>query len=821
MERAPLTDDQILGLLLDDALDAFIVLDDQNRVVMWSPYAESLFGWSSSEAMGACLNDLIIPPRHHDAHMRGIQQYLQSGQQINLSRRVEVTALRKDRSTVDIELTVMPRNIDGRIYFAASIRDNSERKREREKLQEQAALLDLTRDAIIVLSAKETILWWNRGAEIMFGFSPEEAVGKIHYRLLKTIFPDAPQLIRKALSQAGYWEGELQHFRADGASITTFCRCVVVREEEGRPEHILVSATDISLLKQNRLQRTLLQIFKQRFDALFDKHPDGVFAFNPQSRLISANPALAALSGYSIQELITSPRARIIAPEHLQNMSDHLARALAGKPQHFEAVLVHKNGGRTEVDVALTPILVDSEVHGVHGVLKDISSQKEFDRIIYYRANHDQLTGLPNRAMLEDRFQHAMEQARRLRSQVGVLFLDLNRFKFVNDTLGHEIGDKLLCAVAERLKNTVREIDTVSRLGGDEFVVLIENMHHKASDLHIVTNNILHAISQPFFMDGHELNISTSVGASIYPVHGTDMDTLLKAADLAMYQAKSDGPGNFQLYSEQSAPHSKQENTFAEQFQRALQNNELVLHYLPKIKISTGEITGLEALVRWNHPQKGLLPAANFIADVEAAGLLCLLDEWVVDAACRQHQALQGEGWPSLRVSVNLAIGQHCLADIVDKVLQRTGFNACLLEIDLRESQVAKDPLELAESLNRLQGLGVALSLDDYGTGKCSITDLKHLAFSSLKIHESLVKGVSSHADKADIVNAMIAMAHSLRMRVIAEGVSLLEEMQTLMSYGCDEVQGYLICAPLAVPDAKKYLQERFRNGTLIESRFS
>jgi diguanylate cyclase (GGDEF)-like protein/PAS domain S-box-containing protein len=809
MVKFPLSAEQIWHLIADDAIDAFVIANEENRVVVWSAYAETLFGWTAEEAVGQSLNSLIIPPEHHAAHNQGIENHVKTERQSRLRRRVEVTALHKDGHPVEIELTVIPVKFESRTYFAASIRDNSERKANEEKLKEQVELLNLSRDAIMVLSLDDAVLWWNKGAEIMYGISREQAVGKKLYELLHTQFPVPFGQFKKNLIRDGYWEGEIIHHKADFTPLTVLCRVVVKRNKNKDHDHILVSATDITHFKQSRLQQILLNVFEQRFKALFNDHADGVFAMDTRPRLISANAALSAMTGYSVEELITSPRARIIAPEMLKGIDHYIAMVLAGQPQTCEVVFIRKDGSRFDALATMVPILVDGDVYGVHGLIKDISRQKEIERKTYFAAHHDQLTGLPNRHHLESRMQYAIEQARRLGTHIGVLFMDLNKFKQVNDTFGHEIGDRLLCAVARRLKDGVREIDTVARIGGDEFVLLIENVHHDRHDLSRVAENLIRAISRPFSVAGHELVISTSIGASIFPLHGNDLETLIKLADLAMYEAKAAGPGNFKLYAATSNKGAEGSVTFTGSLGRALKQDELVLHYQPRFNLASRQAVGVEALVRWKHPEKGLIYPADFLADIENEGLLGELDEWVLEHACMENKAWHSKGYKPLKLSVNLSVGTRSPSEIVQSIsgiLDKTGFDPRLLDIEINESRLMDNQELSADLLRMLRGMGISTSIDDFGTGHCSIAELMHLETNAIKIDSSFIRHLSHEHKQAAIVSATIAMAHGMHLKVVAEGVSSEDEMEFLRSRGCDEIQGYLTSYPLPFDKTERFL---------------
>ena len=427
--------------------------------------------------------------------------------------------------------------------------------------------------------------------------------------------------------------------------------------------------------------------------------------------------------------------------------------------------------------------------------------RKQAEEALQFVAKHDALTALPNRLMFHDRLELAVAKAKRNRRRLAVMFIDMDRFKIINDTLGHEAGDTLLREVAKRLTGRLRTSDTVARLGGDEFVVLIEEISDPVY-LGTIAQKLIDALAAGFVLSGQECHITASIGISTYPDDTDDLQTLLKNADIAMYRAKEQGRNAFQFYAAQMNVHSIERLTLESSLRRALERNELVLHYQPRIEIRGGRITGVEALVRWQHPEMGLVAPGRFIPLAEETGLIVPIGEWALGTACAQHRAWARDGLGHLRVAVNLSPRQFLQGDLpksIAQILARTGCNAKDLELEITEGMVMRNAESAVTLLQKLKDMGIHISIDDFGTGYSSPAYLKRFPIDSLKIDRSFVTDVPKDAGDVAINVAIIAMAHSLGLKVVAEGVETQEQLDFLRKQGCDEMQGYYFSKPLPV----------------------
>lgn len=456
-----------------------------------------------------------------------------------------------------------------------------------------------------------------------------------------------------------------------------------------------------------------------------------------------------------------------------------------------------KNGERRIVEKTITPLWRDNgAAQGVIEVMRDITDVLQYEEKLAYLTHHDTLTGLPNRALLHDRIDQAILHAERAGGNVAVLFLDLDGFKNVNDTLGHEAGDRLLCTVAARLQDLVRKSDTVARLGGDEFVMVLEQAH--ADTAALIARKILDAVQQPITIERHELRIGVSIGICLYPQDGLNQQTLLRNADTAMYQAKEQGRHNYQFYREQMNASAVYRMRLQHALHKAIESRGLALYYQPKVNLGSGAIVGVEALLRWHHPELGNISPADFIPVAEESGLILALGEWVLFEACRQQRKWQEQGLPPLSMAVNVSARQfrgQNLAGLVSEAMRETGMDPHYLELELTESILmtgdSYDQAQVLTTLNRLRALGVQLSIDDFGTGYSSLSYLKRFPVDALKIDRSFVRDIPHDKDDTAIATAIIAMGHSLELKVVAEGVEQPEQAAFLRSLGCDESQGF------------------------------
>lgn len=525
------------------------------------------------------------------------------------------------------------------------------------------------------------------------------------------------------------------------------------------------------------------------------------------------NPAFERITGYSSAEVAGhSIRMLEVADVDKQGFSD-IWSALNGQ-RECNVVLRSQNKDGTLMwnDFYIAPVKSEyGEVTHFVAALYDITSMKRYEAELEFQANRDVLTGLVNRNMLRKVLEEAMAYAERYQRSLWVVFVDLDRFKFVNDTLGHKAGDLLLKTVAGRLRGAVRDTDTIARLGSDEFVIVMSEY----TDVGLDTRNLQRiqaAIAAPMTIEGHTFFPTCSIGVAAYPDDGRDAEILVKHADIAMYRAKQSGRDNYQFYTPAMNEQALERLRIEGDLRLALERNEFLLHYQPKIDLRSGDILGMEALIRWQHPELGMVSPARFISLAEETGLILPIGSWVIRTACEQTKAWQDAGWTNLRVSVNLSVRQFVQKDLVssiEAVLKDTGLAADFLEIELTESLVMTDVEHAIGILRQLKELGVHLSIDDFGTGYSSLSYLKRFPIDVLKIDQSFIRDLTVDADDAAITVSIISLAHSLKLHVIAEGVETQAQLSYLRHHGCDAMQGYLFSPPVPAARFEELLQQK------------
>ncbi len=536
---------------------------------------------------------------------------------------------------------------------------------------------------------------------------------------------------------------------------------------------------------------------------------DAVIAADVRGQITFLNPVAEALTGWTQAEALGQPAATVFNAIHARTR----ARVESPVGQVLErqgavdlpdqTLLVARDGREIPIDDSAAPIRDDKgQVTGAVLVFRDITEKQQAEAHLRHLAYHDVLTGLPNRTLLQMVLGEALARAQRQQQTGAVLFLDLDRFKNVNDTLGHAMGDLLLKAVAARLTNVLRQSDSVARLGGDEFTILLETIEHP-QDVVRVAEKILGALAEPFDLGGQEVFISGSLGLALFPQDGQDLQTLLKNADTALYRAKEQGRNGYAFYRAEMNASALTQLTLESGLRRALQRDEFLLFYQPKVSLGTGRILGVEALLRWQHPELGLVPPGQFIPLAEETGLIVPIGQWVLRAACQQAKLWRAARL-DLRVAVNLSLRQFRQPDLVPmvaRILDETGLDAQALELELTESSIMRDREDAQAKLQALKRLGVTLAIDDFGTGYSALEYLKHFQVDRLKIDRAFVRAAHVEREDEAIVRAIVTLAHSLNMQVTAEGVETAEQHGFMQACNCDETQGYLFGHPMA-PDA-------------------
>lgn len=566
---------------------------------------------------------------------------------------------------------------------------------------------------------------------------------------------------------------------------------------EGKLLGILATSRDITARKQSE------EKLKQAAQVL-ENSSEAICITSPDTTILVVNKVFAQITGFAKEEAIGHKVAQLLksgkhGPSFYKGMWDALNTS-----GHWQGEIWNKRkNGEIYPEWLNISMIHDSDngkVTHYLAIFSDISKHKKNEQRLAYLAHYDNLTGLPNRALFREKVDRALLHARQHQTKLAVLFLDLDRFKYINDTWGHAVGDLLLQDVANRLVECVRKQDTMARLGGDEFTAVLENIEGTQEVIE-VAQGILDAFRPQFYLNGHETFITTSIGISLYPNDGDDADTLLKHADAAMYRAKEGGKNDFQFFALEMNEHARQRLILETQLRHALGRGEFQLHYQPQMHLASGHITGAEALLRWMQPEVGLVAPDTFIPLAEETGIVVEIGEWVLYKACLQHREWRESGKPILRIAVNLSarqFKQDNLAQNIIRIIKDTDMDPTLLELELTESVLMQDAYAAAEILRELKSIGIQLAIDDFGTGYSSLNYLRRFPLDKLKIDKSFINDIPGNLEDMTITKAIIALARNLHLGVVAEGVENKSQLAFLKSLKCDEVQGYLIGYPVS-----------------------
>ena len=593
---------------------------------------------------------------------------------------------------------------------------------------------------------------------------------------------------------------------ASGAHV--YLRCTFSKTTLDEQNLLIVMFEDITVRTQARME---LRESEERFRATFAQATVGLAHVGRDGRWLRVNLKLQEILGYSENELLQQTIWDVMPTAEQQADIAMLRDLQAGEIQSHskEKQYRHKDGHLVSVNVSISAMQSDQENKRLIFVIEDISQRKVFEEKLVHMAHHDALTGLSNRALLLDRLNQAITYANRAKRFVAVLFIDLDRFKNINDSLGHDVGDQVIVEVGRRLLHTLRPGDSVARFGGDEFVVVLSDVA-KEDEVGAVAQKILSTLFAPMLVIGHELAPVGSIGISIYPQDGTDSSTLIKNADTAMYKAKGMGRNNFQFYTMEMNARTLDRLKLESGLRHALERNEFELVYQPQLDISTSRIVGVEALLRWRPHGKPMVMPGEFIPIIEETGLIIPVGEWVLRTACAQQVAWKNAGLPEIRMSVNLSASQFKqknLEQMVLRVLSDTGCRASFLDLEITESAVMENPEIASATLTNLARMGVQLSIDDFGTGYSSLSYLKRFPIHTLKIDRSFVQDITTNASDAAISRTVIALAQGLRLNVVAEGVETAEQLNFLRQQECVLMQGYFFSKPLPPDQCRELLE--------------
>jgi len=823
--------------ILDTVADGIVSADERGIIQSFNPAAEKIFGYTAAEVIGSNLS-VLMPDPYASEHDGYLHSYLTTGKMKILGIGREATGLRKDGSTFPVDLNVAELRRGRHRLFIGVLRDITERKRAEEavvqakadlqkRVQERTMELELlsrqneqilnsASEGIIGLDGKNIITFVNPAAAEMTGWRVIEMIGKPADAMLNYVpVNGSGQAEQNSDSLMALMPQrdmvDFMLWRRDGTSFPIEFALSPI-EEDGRQVGAVMVFRDVSERKQIEEKLRLAS-------AVFETTAEAIMVLDPSFRITTVNPAFTAITGYSAQEVLGRP-PRFLSGERQQNLHESIWESIRkiGRWDH-EQWSLRKNGEEYAERISITAVtdMLNRIVQYIV-VFSDITQRKLDEERIRYQANYDALTGLPNRALFMDRLTQALNQAGRSDQRLGLMFIDLDGFKLVNDTLGHDKGDELLVEASKRLLTCVRQGDTVARLGGDEFTIIMPNLGD-VRNAPVVAQRIIDALEQPFLLRTHEAFVSGSIGIATFPDDAGDAATLLRNADAAMYRAKEQGKANYQFFTAELNAQVSERMIIKNGLTKAMERNEFMLYYQPKCDLVTGRMVGVEALLRWRSADMGMVSPVKFIPVMEETGLIGQVGEWAIETACLQHREWRNAGFPYMRVAVNLSVRQlrqNNLDEVVANILQRTGIDASGLELEITESMIMKDTENAIALLQRLRGMGIHLAMDDFGTGYSSLSYLKRFPLNTIKIDRSFVNDIATDPDDLEIIRTIIQMGHSLRRRIVAEGVETEEQRKLLRKLKCDEMQGYLVSPPVPASEIDRMLEETRNNVVYV-----
>jgi diguanylate cyclase (GGDEF)-like protein/PAS domain S-box-containing protein len=844
MEQALADSEKFKAAILTAALDSIVSFDEQGAIIDFNPAAERTFGHSRAHTLGQDFHKLLLADQPHGPAEQDIAQLLQTGASPLLNRRVERTATHAGGMHFPVELAIVPIFLRDRRVYTAYLRDISVQKQTHAVLQDSEAryrnLIDLSPEAILVHQRGKFVLLNEACVQLFGARNAEELLGRdvlpfmhpdhrergverareLPLGVLRNVFVDEVWL--RCDGSPFYTEVAASKFMYMGSrAIQLVMRDVTARRMAEDLQHMQTRV--LGMIAAGTALKEILTTLCNFIESQSQRARCMMHIVDGSVLQIATAPSLSQASLAPFNDLpVTSGSHQFgsaLGTNDLVNCQDIRTDALwRGQRDAAQALGIRAatswpvRGRNSKALGTLTLLYADNVAPSTREIqLIDIAANlagvaienKQAEERIRHLAHYDELTGLPNRTLFNQILTHAMKTSTRAQQKLAVLFVDLDRFKNINDTLGHDAGDLALQEISSRMRGCLRESDTVARMGGDEFYILIEDLldsEHAAR----IARKILVEAARPFHIQQQECRLSASIGIAIYPEDGADALTLLKNSDIAMYRAKTGSKDTYQFYSASKNIHSLGRLALESQLRRGIENHEFVLHYQPKVNLANGRITGVEALVRWMHPEQGMLAPNYFIPLAEETSLIVPLGKMILQMACEDAIAINLGCDQPIRVAVNLSARQfddsEFLSDL-QRVLSQTGLEPDLLQLEITESMVMNNPEQAVRTMTELQEMGIRLDIDDFGTGYSSLTYLKRFPVYSLKIDRSFIQDLHNGANDVAITKAIIAMGHSMGLRIVAEGVELIEQMDALRDFGCDEFQGFYFSRPVPLQD--------------------
>ena len=803
--------------IVDNVQEGIWQIDAEGRTNFVNPRMAAMLGCSVEECVGASIFDFMDDQRRLEAEKNMAKR------RAGITEQHEFQFRRRDGSTLYALLSTNPL-IDDKGKFVgalAMVVDVGARIAADRALKESEARFaraqsianlgcwewDLSTGDVTLSPESYRLL------DIPATTPPNDILGKVVERAHPEDRKRLTMDIQTAQLDGTLQPGEYRFVQSDGSVRYIWAEGELSPPQAGQGQKLFGTIQDITARKQTQ---AALANSERKWRAIFNQTFQFIGLLDPKGILLEANETALQFARTTAAEVLGLPFWETPWWSHSRELQDRLkqtiVRSARGELVRIEVAHPDENGTLHAIDFSLKPIFDEqNQVYAMIAEGRDITERIQTQERLRFMAQHDALTGLPNRLLLLDRLKQALARAHWRKRLVAVMFVDLDRFKNINDSLGHDAGDRLLQQLGERFRHCVRDGDTVARFGGDEFVILLDDIASE-SDITAIAQKVLEALQPSFAVDKQSLYISASIGISLFPNDGDDSSTLLKHADMAMYRAKEAGKNTYQFFAAEMSSRAFERLSLETSLRKALERAELLLHYQPQIDVETGAIVGVEALVRWQHPEFGMVLPNEFIAIAEETGLISLIGQWVLQSACAQLARWRKDGWTQLRLSVNLSPRQFQVPGLIGTIkqaLDATAIDPDQLELEITEGILVSHTPAMLEALEALRALNVRLAIDDFGTGYSSLSYLRRFPIDTLKIDRSFVHDIPRDADDSAIVAAIIALAKSLKLEIVAEGVERAAQRDLLRGLGCRIMQGYFFSRPLSAEDMTKLLHEQ------------
>ncbi len=803
--------------IIENIEDGYVETDLKGNFIFFNDAISKMHGYRNIELLRLNYRDIMDERNAKKIYAR-YNKVFTTGQP---EKEFEYEIITKNGQRRNLETSIsLIKNPTGRIVaFRGIVRDRTEHKQAVEALrlseEKYRTILENIEEGFFEVDLAGNFTFFNISLCQLMGYSREELLGMNYRKYTDKVTSKEVFSTFNGIYKTGMPAKEFDWLivRKDGTKRYVEASVSLKKNASGSPLGFQGFTHDVT---ERKIAEEALRQSEEKYRSILENIQEAYFEVDLAGNFTFFNDSLCRMTGCSRDELTGSSYKKFSDEENSKNVFLAFNKIFkTGNPtEGFDWRITRSDGTKKYIEASVS-LNKDSSGNptGFKGVIRDITERKRIEQELNYMATHDALTGLPNRLMFSQLLNQAIQSAKRNKRQLAVFFIDLDRFKIINDTLGHEAGDLLLQEIAKRFRRGLRAVDVVGRLGGDEFVILIEEFSD-LTQVAKVAHKILSAAMKPMVIMDEECRVTASIGISAYPHDGHDEQTLMKNADIAMYYAKEEGKNNYQFYSRDIKTHSTERMTIETNLRRALERNELFLDYQARLDFKTNEITGVEALLRWKNPYLGLVTPTQFIPVAEETGMIVPIGKWVLKEACAQNVAWQREGLPPVCMAVNLSLRQLMddnLLEDIKSVLRETGMPPNLLELEITESMVMHNPERLVALLKKIKAMGTRLAIDDFGTGYSSLAQIKHFPIDTLKVDRSFIRNLPQDAEDKAITKAIINMGKVLSLTVVAEGVETTEQENYLREQVCDEMQGFYFSKPVTADEFADLLRKHNR----------